>query len=157
MTFRNWLAACVMALLCMIPAAAQVANNLHLNASGDVNAGYSGDFGDSGSDHGLGLGGSGSIGGYYYNPNFASFSVMPYYGRSQSNSTSSSIFDSSGYNGSVNLFGGSSIPGSITFNQNWNSTGNFGLPGLAGLTTNNDSRSIGVGWSLSCPAFPPYQ
>lgn len=146
----------VSVLLCTLPALAQVdIDGLHLNANGALQTGYAGDFGSTGpSDHGLSLGGDGNFSGYYYNPSFASFSLLPYYGRSQSNSTSSSIQDSSGYNGNVNLFGGSYFPTSVSFGQLWNSTGNFGIPDSAGLTTDTSSRLFGVGTDIKLPGFP---
>jgi len=139
-----------------VPTVAQVEiDGVHLSAGGDLSAGYNGDFGSTGgSDHGLTLGGSGSLGGYYYNPNFASFSVSPYYGRSQANSASTSIQDSSGYNGVVNLFAGSYFPTGITFSQIWNSTGNFGIPGSTGLATDASSHSFGIGTNLLFPGLP---
>ncbi len=139
-----------------LPAAAQVEyDGLQMTMGGDVSTGYNGDLSNQGgSDHGLGLGGSGSLSGSYYNPNFLSFSVLPYYDRSQSNSGSGSIFDSSGYNGSVSLFQGSNFPGSISFGQVWDSTGSYGIPDVAGLTTKNNNSSFGIGWSERVPGLP---
>lgn len=154
---RDRLIACLTVLMWVFPAAAQlpIVDALHLHSGGDVEVGYIGDISTPGSsDHGLTLGGDGNIGGYYYNPSFISFSAAPYYNRSQSNSTSSSILDNSGYNASVSLFGGSHFPATATLVQTWNSTGNFGIPGTAGLTTNGDSRSLSFGWALLLPGLP---
>jgi len=143
-------------LLLAAPTFAQVqVDGLHVSATGSLGAGYAGEFNGSGpSDHGMGLGGAGSIGGYYYVPSFASFAVTPYYNRSQSNSESSSIQDSSGYNGVVNLFTGSKFPTGISFSQAWNSTGVFGIPGTTGLTTNGSSRTFGIGTGVELPGLP---
>jgi hypothetical protein len=139
-----------------LPAAAQVEfEGLHASMAGDVNTGYSGGFGNQGgSDHGLGIGGSGTLAGSYYNPNFLSFSAQPYYNWSQANSDGVSIFDTGGYSGNVSIFGGSHFPGSISFNQVWDSTGTFGIPGVTGLTTKDSSRGFSIGWSELVPGLP---
>jgi hypothetical protein len=141
----------------VLPAAAQVEyDGVQMSAAGDVTVGYSGDYTSlgGGTDHGLGLGGTGTLSGSYYNPNFLSFSVQPYYNRSQSNGASGQIFDDSGYNGTVSLFQGSNFPGSISFNQIWDGTGSYGIPGTTGLTTRNNARSIAIGWSERIPDAP---
>ncbi len=140
----------------VLPVAAQVQfDGLHMGMGGDINAGYSGDISTlGGSDHGLGIGGNGTLQGSYYNPNFLSFTVLPYYNRSQSNADGASIFDTGGYNGNVSIFAGSHFPGNISFNQVWDSTGTFGIPGETGLTTKDSSRSIGIGWSELVPGLP---
>jgi len=143
-----------------LPAAAQVEfDGVTMGMSGNISAGYNGDLsssgpGTGGTDHGLVLGGTGFLQGSFYNPNFLSFSAQPYYNRSQANSDSGSIFDSSGYTGNVSIFSGSHFPGSISFSQAFDSTGLFGIPGAAGLTTNDSSRSFGVGWSALVPDLP---
>jgi hypothetical protein len=139
-----------------LPAAAQVKyGDLQMAMSGDLETGYDGSISSpGGSSHGLGLGGNGSLQGSFYNPNFLSFSAQPYYSRSQANADSASVFDTGGYNGNVNLFSGSHFPGSISFNQVWDATGIFGIPGEAGLTTRDSSRNFGVGWSELVPGLP---
>ena len=148
--------ALAIALLRVVPVAAQMQiGDLHMGLGGNINAGYSADYSNPGSsDHGLGLGGDGFLNGYYYNPNFVSFNAQPYYDRSQSNSTSSSISDSSGYTGNVSLFSGTHFPGSANFNQTWNSTGLFGIPNTVGLTTTNNGHGFGVGWAALMPNLP---
>lgn len=135
---------------------AQVAlGDLHASANGDIMATYGGSYGNlSQSEHLLGIGGAGTISGNYYDPRFLSFSVLPYYNRSQDNSESQSITDSSGYTGTLNLFSGSHFPGFFDIHQMWNDSGTFGIPGLAGLTTENRSRGFGVGWSELLPDKP---
>ena len=56
---------------------------------------------------------------------------------------------------SSNIFGGSHFPGSISFGEDFNSTGNYGLPGIQGFTTHGNSSSFGVGWSALLPNLPP--
>ena len=152
----RWLAG--LALLWALPSAAQVAwGDLHATGNGELSGLYVGNFGNTATDeHSLGFSGRGTIAGDYYNPNFLSFSFIPYYGRSQDNSDSQSITDASGYNGTLNIFGGSHFPGFASFNQTWNSSGTFGIPGIAGLTTDNNNRSVNVGWSLLVPDLPTF-
>jgi hypothetical protein len=140
-----------------LPAAAQVEfGGAQMSASANTSVGYDANYSNlgGGTDHGLGLAGSGTLAGFYYNPNFLSFSVQPYYNRGQSNSTSGSVFDTSGYNGSVNIFSGSNFPGSISFNQIWNGTGSYGIPGTTGLTTKSNNRDFAIGWGERVPGLP---
>ncbi len=139
-----------------LPAAAQVEHDgFTVGMAGNVSAGYDGDLsGQGGSDHGLTFGGSGSLQGFFYNPNFISFSAQPYYNRSQTNSDSQGIFDSSGYNGNINIFSGSRFPGTISFGQAFDSTGLYGIPGISGLTTKNSNRAFAIGWSAMLPDLP---
>jgi hypothetical protein len=125
--------------------------------AGNVNFGYEGDLGSAagGSDHGMGMGGSGSLHGNYYNPSFLSFDITPYYDRAMSSAGSSSTTDSSGYNAMFSVFGGSHDPGSVSFGQNWNTVGQFGIPGVGGLTSKSNSRSLAVSWGLLFPFLPP--
>jgi hypothetical protein len=140
-------------LLCGSIAVAQVhLGGLSLNAGGSLGAGYSGDYGQNGSDHGTTLSGGGTIGGYYYTPTFASFSVSPYYGRSQDGSLS--IANTSGYSETTNLFSGSHFPVGIGIGQHFNSTGQFGIPGSSGLTTNSSDHEISLGTDLRFSGLP---
>lgn len=154
---RYQITICAISLLLLRhPAAAQVEfEGVQMRASGDISTGYQGDLDNVGaSDHGLTVGGVGSISGFFYNPNFLSFNVQPYYNRSQSNSDSQSIFDSSGYAGNVSIFGGSHFPGVVSFNQVWNGTGTYGIPGITGLTTKDSNRDFSVGWNELVPGLP---
>jgi hypothetical protein len=137
-------------------AQAQLAlGDLHTTANGQLATLYNSNFGNFETDeHSLGLAGRGTISGDYYNPNFLSFSVLPYYGRSQDNSDSQSISDASGYNGNIDIFKGSHFPGFVNFNQTWNNSGTFGIPGVAGLTTTNNGHAENVGWSILLPDLP---
>lgn len=139
----------------LLPAAAQVTvgDNLNLNLSGSLSFGYNGTFGDS-SGHGLGLGGNGTLSGYYHNPKFISFRVQPYYNRSQSNSTFQSISNSSGFNSDASIFTGSHFPGSISFSKVYDSSGQFGIPGVSGLTTHGGGQAFSVTWSALLPKLP---
>jgi hypothetical protein len=152
-------AALLWALALASGARAQVAlGDLHATANGRLETLYSGAYGNlpGTDDHSLGLSGQGTISGDYYNPNFLSFSVQPYYGRSQDNSEMQSITNASGYNGTVNVFKGSEFPGFVVFNQTWNNSGNFGIPGVTGLTTVNNNHGINLGWSALIPNWPTF-
>ena len=137
-------------LLWALPLAAQVQyGNFNAECNGQLTAGYTGSYGNlQTGTHSWDAGGNGTVNGYYYNPQFISFSVQPYYDRSQANSDSQSITDASGYVGTLKIFTGSHFPGFVSVNQDWNSSGMFGLPGVEGLTTKTNSHGLSVGWSV---------
>jgi hypothetical protein len=94
--------------------------------------------------------------GYYYSPKFLNFFVDPVYNRSQANSGQGSITDASSVNAGVNLFSGSHFPGSISFGEGFNSSGNYGFGTTPGLTTTTGrSHSFGIGWAELIPGAPP--
>lgn len=163
MISRKQISACALSILFFgiafvvaLPAVAQVEfGGVNMGLSGDLEMGYDGSLSSPGSSsHSLGLGGTGNLNGSYYNPNFLSFTAQPYYNRAQANADGASVFDSGGYNGNVNFFTGSHFPGVVSFNQVWDSTGVFGLPGVTGLTTKDSSKAFGVGWSELVPGLP---
>ena len=138
-------------------AGAQVSfGDLHATGSGQLTSLYDGSFGNLADTdaHSLGFAGRGVISGDYYNPNFLSFTVLPYYGRSQDNSDAQSITDASGYNGTINIFKGSHFPGVVNFSQVWNQSGTFGIPDVTGLTTKNNNHGLNVVWSALLPDLP---
>lgn len=136
--------------LWVVPTFAQVGfAGLHISGGGGLDFGYEGQNGNLiGSSHDFGVGGSGTVNGYYYNPNFLSFSATPYYDRGQDNGATASISNARGYNLSSQIFGGSDLPGGVSFGQSWGQQGLYGLPGLSGLTTISNSTGFAVGWSL---------
>jgi hypothetical protein len=147
----------MMALAVSPAATAQLSfGDLHATANGQLTSLYNDSYGNfGGSDaHSLGLAGRGVISGDYHNPNFLSFTLLPYYGRSQDNSDMQSISDASGYTGTVNIFKGSHFPGVVTFEQTWNSTGTFGIPDVSGLATKNNNHGLNVMWSALLPGLP---
>jgi hypothetical protein len=128
-----------------------------LTLNGTVGGGYAANYGNEiSSSHGLAGSGSGTLGGNYYNPNFFSFNVSPYYGQSRSNSNYQSVFDSSGVNASASIFSGSHYPGSVSYAKSYNSEGNFGVPGVADYTTRGNSGTFGIAWSESIPDAPSF-
>jgi len=142
--------------LLALPASAQVQmDGLNMTLGGNLGFGYSGGFSNLGqSGHGTDINGTGYFSGYYYNPNFISFSAQPYYGRSQDNSDSQSIFDNGGISASASIFSGSHFPGTINFSKTNDNTGTFGIPGISGLLTKNDGQTFGIGWGVLLPGLP---
>jgi len=150
-----WIALAGLLLLAW-PATGQVQfGDFSTKLNGTVSAGYTADYGNLvSSDHGWTLGGAGDLSGYYYNPNFVSFDLSPYYNQSRANSNYQSISDASGFNFSSAIFGGSHFPGSISYAKAYNSEGNYAIPGLANFTTHGNSDSFGVNWSANLPDAP---
>ncbi len=145
-------------LLLALPAWAQleVGSNTSMSLSGDLGFGYNGSYGNvAGSSHGTGLNGDAVLQGYYYNPKFLNFFVDPVYNRSQANSGQGSITDASSVNMGVNLFSGSHFPGSISFGEAFDSSGNYGLGTTPGFTTTGNSHAFGIGWAELVPGAPP--
>ena len=140
-----------------LPAAAQVqvGDNLNMNLNGIMSAGYNGIYGDPiQSSHGLSAGGNGTLSGFYYNPNFLSFTLSPYYNQARQNSDFRSLFNSGGLDFNSNIFGGSRFPGSIGFSKTWDAQGNFAMPGQPDYTTLSSGQGFHIGWSAFVPDYP---
>ncbi len=126
-----------------------------LNGGGLFTTGYQGSYGDEiQSNHGLDLGFDGVFTGSYYNPNFLSFNINPYWGQSRADSDFQSLTASHGVNGSANFFTGSHFPGSFNYHYDANSTGTFGLVGQPNFTTRGTSDGLGISWSALLPDLP---
>jgi hypothetical protein len=138
------------------PAWAQLqAGETSLNLNGNISFGYTGDFSNQGaSDHSLTPGGNADLSGSYYDPKFLSFDVQPFFDQSRTNSNFGSTFESSGVSATSSIFSGSNFPGTISFNKTFNSSGQFGVPGQANLTTQGNSQNLAVGWGLHLPGYP---
>jgi len=133
----------------------QVGDNLEMKAGGLLTLGYAGDYGDQiQSSHGLNFGLDGTLSGSYYNPNFLSFNVTPYYNQSSANSSYQSLTGASGVSATANLFTGSHFPGSVSYRDDYNSTGTFGLAGQPDFTTHGNGQGFGIGWSALFPGLP---
>ena len=133
----------------------KIGDNTQLRAGGLGTFGYAGDYGNEiPSSHGLNFGLSGDLSGFYYNPNFLSFSATPYINQSRDDSASQSITGASGIAGTANLFTGSNYPGSISYHYDANSTGTFGLAGLPNFTTHGRGDGFAIGWSALVPDLP---
>lgn len=133
----------------------RIGENTKLTAGGLFSFGYSGDYGnDISSDHGLTGGIDGKISGYYYNPNFLSFTAQPYYNQSRDDSSYQSLTGASGINGTANFFTGSHFPGSVTYRYDRNSSGTFGVAGQPNFTTVGQGDGFGLNWSALVPDLP---
>jgi len=143
-------------LLLTLPSAAQVnVGDVQMSLSGNIGANYNGGINQAVSSHGLGFSGDGNLFGSYYSPNFLNFTVAPYYGYGQSNSVFGSLTNSAGVSSTVNLFGGSHFPGSISYGKYFNSTGTYGIPeSSVGLSTNGNNQGFAVSWSALLPDWP---
>ena len=134
----------------------EIGSNTNVTMSGDLGFGYEGNYGNQiGSSHGLVLNGDGIMQGSYYNPKFLNFFVDPVYNRSQANSGQGSLTDATSINAGVNLFSGSHFPGSVSFGQAFNSSGNYGFGTTPGFTTSGNSRGFGIGWAELIPGAVP--
>ena len=140
----------------MAPAQGQVRfgeNSMNLN--GTLSGGYSGDYGNLiPSDHSMNFGGTGTLSGFYYNPNFLSYTISPYVNQARDNSSFQSISNASGVNINTSIFSGSKFPGSINYAKADNSEGNYAIPGLANYTTHGNSDTFGISWSEIVPDWP---
>lgn len=144
-------------LLWVLPCAAQltIGDELQLQGSGTLSAGYAGQFSDeSTSAHSLNFGVNGNLSGFYHSPNFVSFNVLPYFNQSQNNSTFQALNDNSGVNATANIFSRSNFPGTFTFNKGYNAAGTFGVADLPNFTTHGSTEGFGVSWSALLPDLP---
>jgi hypothetical protein len=132
-----------------------IGENTKLSAGGLFTFGYTGDYGDViSSQHGLTFGLDGRVAGYYYNPNFISFTATPYYNQSRDNSTYQSLTGASGVSSTVDFFKGSHFPGSVSYRYDRNSSGTFGLTGQPNFTTIGKGQGFGINWSALLPNLP---
>src|ERR1035438_3278438 len=154
--FRNTALTLAGALLLILPAQSQLKlgeNSMNLN--GVLSGGYNADYGNLiPSDHSLAFGGTGTLSGFYYNPNFLSYTISPYVNQARDNSSFQSISDASGVNINTSIFAGSNFPGSITYSKAYNSEGNYAIPGVANYTTHGNSDNFGINWSEILPDWP---
>lgn len=147
-------------LLLAIPLASaqlQIGDDVKMKIGGLFTAGYAGNYGDGSgiqSNHGLNFGFDGNINGSYYNPNFLSFNIVPYYNQSRADSNYQSLTGASGVSATANLFAGSHFPGSVSYRNDYNSTGTFGLAGQPNFTTQGHGDGFGIGWSALLPGLP---
>jgi hypothetical protein len=129
--------------------------DLNTDLSAIIAGGYTADYGnETASDHGFTASGSATLSGSYHDPNFLSFSVLPFYNESRADSGYQSITNASGVTANTSIFAGSNFPGSITYSDIFNSEGNFGFPGLPNYTTHGDSSIFGITWGAFFPNLP---
>jgi hypothetical protein len=133
----------------------QIGDDLKLNMNGNVSADYSGSYGNQiESTHSFGFGGTAGLTGSYYNPNFLSFDVNPFFNQSQANSNFGSLTDATGVTLSSAIFSGSHFPGTVNYSKVFNKTGNYGLPGISAFDTNSSAQNFAVNWSAILPNLP---
>jgi hypothetical protein len=144
------------ALLLIAPAHAQLRTGENsMNLNGTLSGGYNGDFGNLvPSDHSMSFGGTGTLAGYYYNPNFLSYTISPYINQARDNSSFQSISDASGVNVNTSIFAGSKFPGSINYARADNSEGNYAIPGQANYLTKGNSDTFSINWAEMLPDWP---
>jgi len=133
----------------------KLGDNLEMTSGGLLTVGYnatSGDFVQS--SHGIQAGIGGDVSGYYYNPNFLNFTIIPYYNQSHFNSDSQSLSSASGVNAVANIFTGSHFPGSVSYRYDYNSTGIFGLANTPNFTAQGSGQGLGINWSVLVPGWP---
>jgi len=132
-----------------------VGDDVKMTLNGFLGFGYSGDYGDNGtSGHGLFGSGTGQLSGYYYNPNFLSFNVRPYYNRNQDNASFGSVLSETGVDASANFFSGSHFPGSVSFTKAFANGSQYGIPGSTGLTSDSSTQTFSVTWNELLPGLP---
>ena len=126
-----------------------------LNLNGTIAAGYTDDYTNLGTgDHSIIGAGTADLFGSYYNPNFLSFDIQPFYNQSRVNSNFQSLTASSGVNASAKIFGGSQYPGSISYSRSLNSSGTFDIPGLANFTTHGNNDVLALTWGAHPTGLP---
>jgi hypothetical protein len=138
------------------PAAAQVqVGDASMNLNGLLSGGYSATYGnDTPSSHGLDLGGTATLSGFFHDPNFLSFNLSPYLDQSRADADYQSISNASGLNFGAGIFNGSHFPGSITYSKAYESEGSYAIPGLPNYTTHGNSDAFGINWSENVPYKP---
>jgi hypothetical protein len=133
----------------------QVGDNISMTLNGSVGLGYDGNFGNyATSSHGIGAGANANLDGYYYHPNFLSFDLRPYYGRSSSNSDSQSITRSTGFGSGISLFGGSHFPTSISYGMDFSSNSEFYVAGVPSVVGDSSGHHFGFNWAELLPGLP---
>lgn len=133
----------------------QLGDNTKLSTSGSLGFGYSGLSGNYfPSSHSTGLNASGTLTGSYYNPNFLSFSMQPYYARGQESSGASSISNSKGFSSTANFFSGSRFPGSISYGRDYDTTSQYSLPGTGSLFQTGSGSAFAIGWGAHFSGLP---
>jgi hypothetical protein len=129
-----------------------------VNLSGNFGFGYSGGFGNDGlqSTHSAGFAGDANLSGFYYHPNFLSFAFRPYYDRFQSNAESQNLTRSTGLDSSLNLFGGSRFPGTISFGKDFSSNSEFRIAGVPAVLGDVSGQNFGLSWNALVPDWPQF-
>jgi hypothetical protein len=144
----------LLALLIAVHGQVKVGENLTMTGTGEAGGGYSGNYGDFESSHGIYATGQAQVSGNYYSPNFLNFTVQPFYNRNQENSTFGSVLTDSGITTSANLFSGTRFPGSVSYGYRKEDGSSYGLVPGAGLASNANSNEFAISWSELLPKYP---
>jgi hypothetical protein len=143
----------------LLPAAAQVtvAPGMVMRLSADASAGYVASSAQGGLNS-FHFGLSANLSGYYYHPNFLHFQISPFYNHGREYSGADYITGDKGIGASLNLFGGSNIPLSISYFKNRSRSGMYGLvgsePNVVGEGSNDN---LTVNWTLRLRRLPSLQ
>lgn len=132
--------------------------DLRVSMNGVVAPGYSATTSNQpgASTHNWVFGGDSTLSGSYHSPSFFAFNAGLYLNQSRANSNYQSISNSSGVDVSATIFAGSEFPGNAGFSFDYNSDGNYGIPGLTNYVTNGNSDSFSIGWSENIPNVPNF-
>ena len=137
------------------PQALSVGENTKLNAGGMFTAGYAGDYGDAiPSSHGLDFGMDGKLSGYYYNPNFLSFSATPYYNQSRNDSELSIADRRERHRRHREFLHGQPLPRIRQLPLRSQQQRYVGLAGQPNFTTIGKGQGFGINWSALFPDWP---
>jgi hypothetical protein len=133
----------------------QVTDNLSMTLNGNLGFGYTGSNGSyRNSVIGKGIGVNANLDGAYFHPDFLNFNVHPYFNRASANADSQAITMASGVGSSVNLFGGSYFPGSVSYGLDFSDNSQFNVGGIPSVVGNSKSRHFGITWSELLPHMP---
>ncbi len=133
----------------------QLGQNLKISTNGSIGFGYAGGFGNYlQGQHTTYFNGYGTLSGSYYNPNFLSFTVQPYYGRAQETVAGSAINSNDGVSATVSLFSGSRFPGSISFAKDFTNLSQYGLPGAGTFLESGSGSAFAIGWAAQPEHWP---
>ncbi len=154
---KTWWACLLMVLTVARVAQAQVGvgDNTQMSLNGFLGMGYSGGYQNFGpSAHGLFGTGNGQLSGFYYDPNFLSFDVRPFYNRNQDNGSFGSVLNDTGVEASTHLFSGTHFPGAVSFSKAFTNGSQYGIPGSAGLSSDSSTQNFSVTWNELLPKYP---
>jgi hypothetical protein len=145
-------------LLCSAAAGAQVTlgENLKVTMKEEIGYGYSANFGNqpNASSHNQGINSTGDLDGFYFNPNFISFHLHPYYDRDQANTESQNVIRSTGVGAMASFFGGSHFPGSISYGKDFGANSEFLVAGIPTVQTDSSNQTFAITWSALLPKWP---
>ncbi len=131
-------------------------DNTKMSMTGNASFGYSNTSGtDIPSTSSTDLGFDGNLTGYYYNPNFLSFRVNPYYDRSRTNSDSTSIFGAKGLDTGASLFSGGHTPFAFGYSRSYDNEQLLNVPGsLANYVARGSGQNLSLSGGLIFEGLP---